>query len=234
MTVLMVAAAAMADDIAETVEPAKPEAPKVRKWNLRFGVLLADTEGDAAVSADPGSVNLNLNAGGGGGVNLERQVSPLVGVEFGISTIGSNIGLSTGAGTKHAFTSTDILIMTPLTLGVNFHVANGGPVDVYAGPLLAYNRYSELSVRTGVDFPWWPWGDDDSATTAVRWTDSSELTWGARAGLGVFFGKKRKWSAEFSLTYLDATYEAERESDSARTSISLDPLMFGFGFGFRF
>lgn len=183
---------------------------------------------------EPGLVELSLTAGGGAGISIERRVSSLVGVEFGITAIGTNIDLSAGVQARSAFTSTDILMMAPLTLGANFHFVKNGPVDVYAGPMLAYARYSELSTYAGVDFHWWPWIDGDGATAEVRATENSELTWGARAGLGVFFGSKRKWSAQFALTFLDATYTFEQESQPGKTSISLDPLIFGLGFGFRF
>lgn len=233
ITVLMFAGTSFAaDEIAGTVESAKADAPKVRKWHLRFGGLLAETNGGPSVIAEPGHFSGGIDAGGGGSVSLERRVSPLIGIEFGLAATGLNINVSAGAGAKNVYTSTNVLIMTPLTLGLNFHVADDGPIDVYAGPLLSYNRFGELSASTGVGVPRWPFDDDDWAV--VRWTGSSELSWGAHAGLGVFFGHKRKWSAQFALTYLDATYEAERSSDSATTSISIDPLMFGFGFGFRF
>lgn len=235
ITVLMVAAAfAAAEDPADNEGPAKPTPPKDRPWQLRFGLVATDNGGGTSVTVEPGYVSASIGGGGGGSVSLERRVSTLVGVEFGFTSTASNLDVSAGVAAKSAFTSTDMLIMTPLTLGANFHVVNDGPVDVYVGPLVAYNRYSELSVRTGVDFPWWPWGDGDQAGAAVRWRDSSELSWGARAGLGVFFGKKRKWSAEFALTYLEATYEIESDSEPGRASMSLDPLMFGFGVGFRF
>jgi outer membrane protein W len=235
MTAVMVAAlCASADDNAGTVESAEAISPKVRKWHLRFGALLADTNGSSPVTAQPGYVTAGIDAGGGGCVSLERRVSPLVGIEFGLAATGLNVNVSAGVGGKSAFTSTEVLVMAPLTLGANFHIVNDGPIDVYAGPLLTYNRFSELTVRTGADFPWWPWSDDDWTVASVRWSSSSELSWGAHAGLGVYFGSKRKWSAQFALTYLDATYELERESDSTTASVSLDPLMFGFGFGFRF
>ncbi len=234
---LLVAAthAAAADQIDQMVDPADSEtvaAQKIRKWHLRFGAVLADSNGGSQWTAEPGSVSGGVDAGGGGSVSLERRVSPLVGIEFGVAATGLNLNVSAGVGSKSVFTSTEVLVLAPLTLGANFHIVDDGPVDVYAGPLLTYNRFSELTVRTGVDSPWWPWEDD--GWTTVRWTSSSELSWGAHAGLGVYFGSKRKWSAQFALTYLDATYEAERSSDSATTSISIDPLMFGFGFGFRF
>jgi outer membrane protein W len=235
MTILMVATAgAAAEDPAEIDESANTATRRARNWQLRFGLVATDNSGDTSVSVEPGLVSASIDGGGGGSISLERRVSPLIGVEFGFTSTVSNFDVSAGARAKSAFTATDMLVMTPLTLGANFHFVNDGPIDVYAGPLVAYNRYSELSIRTGVDFPWWPWGGEDWNVATVRWTDSSELTWGARAGLGLFFGKKRKWSAQFALTYLDATYELQGESEPGRASIALDPLMFGFGFGFRF
>lgn len=223
-----------AQDPVDATGSATAATPKVRKWHLRFGAVVADTNGSSPVTAEPGHVSAGIDAGGGGSVSLERRISPRIGIEFGVAATGLNVNVSAGAASKNVFTSTEVLVLAPLTLGANFHLVNDGPIDVYLGPLLTYNRFSELTVRTGADFPWWPWSEDEWTTASVRWTSSSELSWGAHAGMGVFFGHKRKWSAQLALTYLDATYEFERESEPGRTSISLDPLMFGFGIGFRF
>jgi outer membrane protein W len=233
--ILLSAAGAAAEDPAGTAESAQAEAPPVRKWEFRFGAVLTDTNGGSTVNVEPGLVTSSIDWGGGAGISFERRISPLVGIEFGIAATGSNFNVSSGIGAKDAFVSTDTLFMTPLTLGANFHLVNEGPIDVYAGPLLAYNLYSELTTRTGAGWPGsWPWDGDEWTSVTVRWEANSELSWGARAGLGVFFGKKKKWSGQVALTYLDATYEVDRGTEAGSESISLDPLMLGFGFGLRF
>ncbi|MGD9253271.1 MAG: hypothetical protein PVG92_05000, partial [Holophagae bacterium] len=129
--------------------------PAEKNWALRFGFLMADTGSGSQVVTQPGSAVVSFGAGGGFSVSLERRVSPLVGIEFGVATIGSNIDIRTDSGLKHTGTDVDILIMTPLFVGADFHFVKDGPVDVYAGPLLAYTRYSELSARSWVDDNWW-------------------------------------------------------------------------------
>jgi outer membrane protein W len=221
-----------AEELPEDGQPTQEVEQRVRNWHLRFGPLVADTGGNSRVVTDPDSASLSFSGGGGAAISLERRLSPLLGIEFGIATIGSNIDINTRA-IKHASTDLDILIISPLFVGVNFHFVHDGPVDVYAGPLLAYNRYSELSVESWVDDDWWS-AKHDSGTVTVRSDGDSELTWGVKTGLDVYLGERKRWSLNFALSYLNATYEYERESFADQSSVSLDPLIFGFGAGFRF
>jgi outer membrane protein W len=210
-----------------------------RKWQLRFAAVVLDPQGSATVSTAPGfaSVGTSINAGGGASISLERRLSPLLGIEFGLTAAASNLDLQVGAGIGDVFTSIDMLAIAPLTVGANFHLVQDGPIDVYVGPMLALVRYSELSFRTGVDdhWPWWPWGESPKSATVAVWAkENSEVTWGARLGTGIAFGKNKRWSAQLALSYLDATLDIERISEPGTTSINLDPLMFSFGFGWRF
>jgi outer membrane protein W len=205
-----------------------------RDWTLRFGFLVADTGSGSQVVTQPGSAVVSFGGGGGFSVSVERRVSPLVGIEFGVATIGSNIDITTDSGFKHTGTDVDILIMTPLSVGVDFHFVKDGPVDVYAGPLLAYTRYSELSARSWVDDDWWHAKHGDGTSVTVRSKIDSEFSWGAKAGLDIFLGARKRWSIQMSLTYLDSTYEFERGAGDSRSTVSLDPLIFGFGAGWRF
>lgn len=226
LIVLMASPASLlvANEPGEDAEVEKIEAPKPRDWQLRFGFLVADTNGETSVAVDPGSVNVSLSGGGGGFISLERRVTPLLGIEFVMTGMGVDMNVSTRAGLKHCDADVDILSMGSLTLGANFHFVNDGPIDVYAGPLLAFNSYNALSVRTGFDDDW----------VSVRTKGDSEFTWGAKAGLDIPLGKKKLWSLGFSLTFINATYEFEQESEPGRASISIDPSIFSFGAGFRF
>jgi outer membrane protein W len=208
--------------------------PTAKNWTLRFGFLVADTGSGSQVVTQPGSAVVSFDGGGGASVSLERRLSPLVGIEFGVASIGSNIDIRADSGFKHTGTDVDILIMSPLFVGVDFHFINDGPVDVYAGPLLAYTRYSELSARSWVDDDWWHAKHGDGTSVTVRSRIDSELTWGAKVGLDIFLGPRKRWSIQGSLTYLNSTYEFERGAGEHRSTVSLDPLIFGFGAGWRF
>jgi opacity protein-like surface antigen len=229
---LSVAAGAAAAEEPEPGEPTSTEQQRARDWYLRFGFVAAETDGRTSVAVDPGSVDVSLSGGGGGFVSLERRVTPLLGLEFGMTGFGANMNVSTHIGLKHVGAEVDLLSMGALTFGANFHVVKEGGVDVWAGPLLTLNRYSEWSVRSGIDGHWWPSDHDDWVSARVK--SDSEVSWGAKAGIDVFLGKKKKWTLGCSLTYLEATYDFEQGSGSETSSISLDPLLFSFGAGFRF
>lgn len=231
---LMIASGAAAHEPGETGEAPTVETPRIRDWNLRFGFIAAETNGGTSVVVDPGTVDVSLSGGGGGFVSLERTVTPLLGLEFSLTGITVDMNVSAGRGLKHWGTDVDVLSMGALTLGANFHVVRTGAIDVFAGPMLAFNRYSKWTVRTGFDDDWWPNKHDHDGWVSVHSKDDSELTWGAKAGIDVFLNKKKSWTLSGSLSFIDATYDFDEESGEGRGSIDLDPFMFGFGVGYRF
>jgi outer membrane protein W len=229
---MILATGAAAQEPAETEEPSPAQPQRSRDWRLRFGLLVADTSGSTSVGVDPGSVDVSVSGGGGGFLSFERKMTPLLGIELGLIGMGSDIGVSTGAGLKHIGTEVDLLAMGSLTLGLNFHFVDEGPVELSVGPLISFNRFADVSIRAGFDHPWWPAKHD--GWSSVRTRSDSELSWGAKAGLDIPIDSKRRWSLGGSLTYLDASYDFERESEPGRSAVSLDPLIFSFGAGFRF
>jgi outer membrane protein W len=175
-----------------------------------------------------------LSSGGGGFALLERKVSPIVGLEFGSTALGLESNVSAHAGVKHFGTDVDFVSMGALTFGANFHFVRTPSVIVYAGPMLAYNRYSKWSVYTGCDDHCWPakHGHDDWVSVESR--SDSELTWGAKIGLDLILTRRGNWALSASLSYIDATYNLDGGSSSGSGSVNLDPIMFSFGGGFRF
>ena len=226
--------------LAAGATPAHSEEPPVngterplrdRNWRLRAGLLAADTTGHTGASVNPGAVNLSVGGGGGVHINLERRVSPLLGVELGVMAMASDFHVAAGVGKAlHVGTDVDMLSTGSLTLGALFHFVDDGAVDLYAGPLVAFNRYEGVSVHDGYGHDWW---DDDDWTT-VHTRDDSEVTWGARAGVDFLVGRKHRWSVGGSLTYMDASYDFERRSEPGKREISLDPVLVSIGVGFRF
>ena len=122
--------------------------------------------------------------------------------------------------------------MSALTLGANFRFVRTRAINLYAGPMLAFNRYSQWSVHTGVDDEWWP--DKHDHWVSVQSKSDSELTWGAKIGIDIVLTKRGNWTFGGSLSYMDATYNFDQEEGDGRGSINLDPIMFSFGGGFRF
>jgi hypothetical protein len=235
--ILLLGMAALAPPIAAQEESgANSEAavatPKIRDWTLRFGLVVAETDGHTSVVTEPGRVDITLSSGGGGFALLERKVSPLVGLEFGSTALGIESNVAAHAGGKHFGTDVDLVTMGALTFGANFHLVRTPSLILYAGPLLAYNRYSKWSVHTGCDDHCWPAKYGYDSWVSVESRSDSELTWGAKIGLDLILTKRGNWALSGSLSYIDATYDLDRGSSSG--SVSLDPIMFSFGGGFRF
>lgn len=231
--VMLAAVGATAQEQAAAPAGQDVQQPKIRDWTLRFGIVVAQTSGSTEIDADPGTVDVRLSGGGGGFANLEYKITPLLGLEFGTTGLGLDLNVSAGAA-KHYGTEVDLVSMGALTLGANFHFIRTPSVIVYAGPMLAFNRYSKLSVHSGWDDDWWPGEHHHDDWVSVRTRTDSEVTWGAKIGIDIVLTKRGNWTFGGSLSYLDATYGFEPEPGGGSGSVDLDPLMFSFGGGFRF
>jgi hypothetical protein len=221
----------------EEPQPAVTDAvvdpPKVRDWILRFGIVVADTNGSTSVLVDPGSVEARLSGGGGGFANIEYAFLPWFGLEFGTTTIGSDVNVSTGVGQKHIGTSVDVLGMSALTLGANFRFVRTPTVNLYAGPMVSFNRYSQWSTSTGIGDGCWPTKHDCDDWVRLDSRNDSEVTWGAKVGIDIVLTKRGNWALSGALSYIDASYNFDQADGGGRGSIAYDPLMFSFGGGFR-
>ena len=231
---LSMATTGFAQEPTPATEEAAVEQQRIRDWSLRFGFIVAETDGETSIVVDPGTVEVRLSGGGGGFVNLEKEVTPLLGLEFGLIGIGTDMSVSADSGLKHWGTNVEVLSMGALTLGANFHMVKTEAIDVYAGPMLSFNSYNKSSVHAGCDDDWWPNKHHDDHWVSVSSKNDSELTWGAKAGIDIFLNKKKSWTLSGSLSYIDASCEFEEESGQGRSSIDLDPIMFGFGVAYRF
>jgi outer membrane protein W len=233
LVISMATSASAHEEPAEEVAAAVDQ-PKVRDWTLRFGFVVAETDGSTSVITEPGTVDISLSTGGGGFALLERKVSPLVGLEFGSTALGLETNVSTHAGVKHYGSDVDFVSMGALTFGVNFHFVRTPSVIVYAGPLLAYNRYSKWSVYAGCDDHCWPAKHGDDYWVSVQSRSDSEFSWGGKIGLDIILTKRGNWALSGSLSFIDASYDFGEDSGTGSSSIDVDPLMFSFGGGFRF
>lgn len=231
---LSTATGAFAQEPTPAAEEPSVEHHRIRDWSLRFGFIVAETDGATSIVVDPGAVDVRLSGGGGGFVNLEKEVTQLLGLEFGLIGIGTDMRVSADSGLKHWGTGVEILSMGALTLGANFHMVKTEVIDVYAGPMLSFNNYNKSAVHAGCDDDWWPNKHHDHHWVSVSSKNDSELTWGAKAGIDIFLNKKKSWTLNGSLSYIDAACDFEEESSQGRSSIDLDPIMFGFGVGYRF
>lgn len=233
VTLSLATSAAAHDEDTKAAKKAAAAA-KVRDWILRFGIVVAETDGSTSVVVDPGSVDVRLSGGGGGFAAIEYKVLPFMGLEFGTTNIGADMNVSAGVGAKHYSTDFDVLGMSAWTLGANFRFVQTRTVNAYAGPMLAFNRYSKWTIHTGADGGCWPAKHGCDEWVSLRSDSDSEVTWGAKIGVDIVLTKRGNWALSGSLSYLDATYNFDEVDGQGRGSIDFNPFMFSFGGGFRF
>ena len=92
LTILLsMASSAFAHEEPDAEEKAAVDQPKIRDWILRFGIVVAETNGSTSVAVDPGSVDVRLSGGGGGFADIEYKILPFLGLDFGSTTIGADM-----------------------------------------------------------------------------------------------------------------------------------------------
>ncbi|MCK5711841.1 MAG: hypothetical protein KAI25_03915, partial [Hyphomicrobiaceae bacterium] len=204
----------------ETEAGVSVDQPKVRDWILRFGIVVAETNGRTSAHIDPGTVDVRLSGGGGAFANLEYKIIPFLGLEFGTTGIGADMNVSAHSGLKHIGTDVDVLGMSAWTFGANFRFVRTRTINAYAGPMLAFNRYAKWTVHSGVDGGCWPTKHECDEWVSVRSRSDSELTWGAKLGIDIVLTKRGNWALSGSISYLDATYNFEEGNEGGRGSIN--------------
>jgi outer membrane protein W len=155
-----------------------------------------------------------VSGGGGVGVNFEYRTSSRTGFEFGAMAVGGN--LRVGVGKKHHRYGVGIAVdgYVPMTFAVNFHpIKNSEIVDFYVGPLAASTFFSGVGVGPGVLV--------DSRV---------EFGLGLNVGVDINFGKQSRWSFGTAFKYISNVANSSEHHDSW----DFDPVIFNFGFGFKF
>lgn len=201
-------------------------------WHLRAQAIWVQPDLSWSMSPEPGSaISVDADDAWGLGISGEYQVSDLLGVDLGILRTVPDVriqvdeallGLSIGA--------TDGLTMTPLSIGLNFHLTPSQRYDLYLGPYLAYVLYSDLEWRVNetVDVGGVPVVIDDT----LRMSVANDLAYGAVVGADVPLGPEG-WYFSSTLRYLATELDAtEPEGDSE--TLSFDPLMIAVGVRYSF
>jgi outer membrane protein W len=180
---------------------------------LRFGFQWVSPTGDYQESEPDGTVTVEAESAIGGFVGYEYLLSDLLGLEASLGFHGHDIEVSYAAtgGGGGSYTLGDIFV-TPLLLGVNFHVLRSETVDLYVGLDGGYVFLSDVSTERGSDID-----------------IKSSAAFGLVAGVDVPFGGGR-WMFSGALQYL--SYGAEVEDEDV--TIDIDPLVVKVGVGVKF
>lgn len=210
--------------LAAGAPPADAETPFDKGWQLRFGGVGVDSGLDFVIVDTAGHRHRWTSATGGVAVSGEYRFTPRLGVELGAIAAGE---------VDYDFNdslATETLGFSSISTGLNVHLTPSTKVDVYAGPILAYVSYGDLSYRVPSDDPrvpssWWVPG------TSAHLSVGATFAFGASLGLDVRFGSR--WSFGTALKYLSAHLDGT-DGGNGRTAIDFNPLIVGLGGGYRF
>ncbi len=203
--------------VAVVLAPAGSAEAGDKNWRLRvIGAVVGGDGGFSVTTGHHGSFGTTVEGGAGVGVNFEYRYSPKFGFEMGAMAVAANVGVRSGWSKSSPYTGVEVGGFVPLTFALNYHPLKEGVFDLYMGPLLTSTFYSNLQVGG-------PWGYGVEARSGV------DFGLGATLGLDLNFGKSR-WSLNSGLKYIAVS----SNGPNSRDGVGFDPLIFSFGFGFKF
>ena len=195
-------------------EPAKPAKTRERNWRMRVIGAIGGNEGGVLVTSGDPYAGVSVSGGGGVGVNFEYRTSPRMGFEIGAMAVGGNVRV--GVGREHRYYGAGVEVdgYVPITFALNYHpLKNSEIVDFYVGPLAASTFFSSVGVGPGVIVE-----------------SRVDFGLGANIGVDINFGKRSRWSFNSGFKYItNVSNSGDRD-----TRFDFDPLLFTFGFGFKF
>lgn len=211
---------------------ALPAVAKNGQWHLRAQAAWVYPDLDWQMSPEPGElVTVDADDTWGLGISGEYQVSELLGVELGILRTSPDVRIvSEEQSLGLSLSATDSLTMTPLSIGLNFHLTSARRFDFYLGPFLAYVLYGDLEWRVNetVVVGGVPIVLDETLRTSV----ANDLAYGAVAGVDIPLGPEG-WCFSGAVKYLATELDATNP-DGDSENLSLDPLLVLVGVRYSF
>jgi len=194
--------------------PAEPANVRQRNWRMRLFVAIAGNNGGVVVTSGAPYTGVSVNGGGGVGVNFEYRYSPRMGFEIGAMAVGGNVRVGVGREYRRYGAGVEVVGYVPITFALNYHpLKNSEIVDLFVGPLVASTFLSSVGVGPGVIVE-----------------SRVDFGLGANLGVDINFGKRSRWSFNSGFKYIaNVSNSGDRD-----TWWDFDPLIFSFGFGFRF
>lgn len=211
---------------------ALPAAAANGQWYLRAQAVWVRPDLDWQTSPAPGDlVTIDADDAFGLSVSGEYQVSDLLGVDLGVMRAVPDILVrSEDRALGLSVSATDGMTMTPLSIGLNFHLTPSQRYDLYLGPYLAYVLYSDLEWRVNetIDVGGVPVVIDET----LRMSVANDLAYGAVAGADIPLGANG-WYFSAALKYMATELDAT-SSEGDSENLSLDPLIVTLGVRYSF
>jgi outer membrane protein W len=178
-----------------------------------IGAVGGDNGGVLVTHGDP-YAGVSVSGGGGVGVNFEYRTSPRMGFEIGAMAVGGNVRGGVAREYRHYSAGVEVDGYVPITFALNYHpLKNSEIVDFYVGPLAASTFMSSVGVGPGVIVE-----------------SRVDFGLGANVGVDINFSRRSRWSFNSGFKYIaNVSNSGDRD-----TWFDFDPLLFNFGFGFKF
>lgn len=205
--------------IAVCVAMTAPASAGEAGWHLRVFAAGFDPNFNIIVPAEnPELVRVTAESDLGFGASLEYQFNNLLGLELGLIQASPTIELSAddipGFGD---ISLKDSMSTTAITLDLDFHLTpNSQYFDFYLGAGLANLGYGNLHYTEP---------DGDPLDLEV----GNDLTYSAKAGVGISLGKNSNWAAVGGLRYIWSDLEVTQENTA-----TFDFNIFSFSVGIAY
>lgn len=192
-------------------------------WQIRvYGAWVDPDLGSSIVNDDGEPVNVGSNSAFGYGVGLDYRASERISWSLDLLQVAPELTLSADLGPSLELRTEERMQVTPLLLGMGWHVTPGGPVDVAVGPVVGWVQFGDVTFDVGDEEPF-------------RAVTANKPAIGARVAASTALGDG-SWSLTGNVTYLKTDLEA-RNGDGPRfdkREFSYDPLIVTVGVGYRF
>lgn len=188
-------------------------------WVLRVqGTWTNPTSVFNTLGQEGEAISAESNAQLGFAATLEYRIDPRFGVEFGGGysrpSIDVSVELDGRARSLAAATR-----FTPLTAGLNLHVAPGRTLDVYGGVMVVAGFFGNLTLEV----------EDDTALLRSH----ADLGFGLQAGVDVPLGR-RGWAFNAIVRYMRVDYNVTDSDSDNDYAMHFNPFVAGFGISARF
>ena len=188
-------------------------------WHLRVYAAGFDPDLDVMLPAEnPDEIRVIADSDLGFGASLEYQFNGLLGLELGLMKASPAIVLSAEDIPGYGDLSlSDTMSTTTITFDLNFHLTpNSQYFDFYLGAGLASLNYGDLSY-------------DEPDGDILHLETDNNLTYSAKAGLGISLGKISNWAAIGGLRYIWSDLKVTQEN-----AATFDFNIFSFSVGIAY
>ncbi|MEM7586347.1 MAG: outer membrane beta-barrel protein [Acidobacteriota bacterium] len=192
-------------------------------WQLRIGGVWVDPDVSFIdIDTDGDRVEAGTDGGFGFGAALEKRFSSRLGLEVGVLFAEPDVTLFADLGPGLQFFASDSVSFTAATLGLNVHLTPDRAVDLYLGPLVSYVQYGDIGFLAQAG----------GTTLAQEFSTRDDFTLGAQVGADFRLGE-RPWTLNLAAKWIDTSLEVTSE-DGEVTDLGFEPIILGFGVGYRF